>query len=283
MPEVCAGSARKPKRPRECAHQSIPADLRRRTSASNTRRAGRSSHSTVCWSTSNCPVCSAGRGHSRTSRSMGLICTSRFSATEASTLPHSWTAWRGATSAVSSGDQPPRRWLLQHARCAKGRSRSATSRVRPPPHRLRADQPRGPRPRHAARRHGRYAIRPPSRWRHDTWRGDVSVLPTASAGELEVNGVQARHRLGVPEGQDSILPRPRGASMSPPATSSVTGRERSTRAGGHPRSGLRAGAPRTGGEPILALDTIATNGGRFDLARRELVVPSIELATVAWP
>ena len=49
------------------------------------------------WSTSSCPASSAGRGPSRTCRSTGWTSTSRFSATEDSTSPHSWTAWPSAT------------------------------------------------------------------------------------------------------------------------------------------------------------------------------------------
>src|SRR4029453_4322942 len=94
--------------------------------------------------------------------------------------------------AVSSGERPPRRWLLQHAQLREGKlTFSDLSRQTPltttfVPINLEvlnlATLPD---------RHGRYAITAAvPDGGTITWQGDVSLLPTASVGELEVKGVK---------------------------------------------------------------------------------------------
>ncbi|HKU70847.1 MAG TPA: DUF748 domain-containing protein [Burkholderiales bacterium] len=108
------------------------------------------------------------------------------------------------------------------------------------------------------------------------WRGEVSLQPLSSKGEIAVNGVRPltawrflRDELGVDE--------PRGAI-------DVVARYRVAYARGVPEAaieGLRiAGrdielSPTGAKAPILALAGFEIEGGRFDLASRELVVPHI--------
>src|SRR5215470_1865640 len=93
---------------------------------------------------------------------------------------------------VSSGEQPPRRWLLQHAQLRDGKltfrdraARTPVSTTFAPINLEVLDLATLP------DRHGRYAItaRVPDGG-SITWQGDVSLLPTASAGELEVRGLK---------------------------------------------------------------------------------------------
>ena len=184
-------------------------------------------------------------------------------------------------AAVSSGEEPPRRWLLQHAQLRDAK--------------LRFSDLSGPTPLHTTfapidlevlnlatlpDRHGRYAITAAvPDGGTITWQGDVSLLPTASAGELEVRGlklatawafVRDELRLAKPDGSVDFATRYRFAYRDRQATLGLEGMRAQV-------SGL---AFRTsgGGDPILSLDTIAASDARFDLASRELVVPSVEVA-----
>jgi hypothetical protein len=183
--------------------------------------------------------------------------------------------------AVTSGEQPPRRWLVQHAQLRDGKltfsdlSGQTPLRTTVVPIDLEvlnlATLPD---------RHGRYAITaavPDGGM--ITWHGDVSLLPMASAGELEVRGVKLATawafvrdevRLAEPVGSVDLATRYRFAYRDRQATLSLEDIRAEVSA-----LALRA---RGGGDPILALDTIAASGARFDLANRTLVVPSIEVA-----
>ena len=281
--EVCAGAARKPGDHRGRAFQSVPPPSRgRRASTWSTRPASRFSASAASWSTSSCPACSAGPGRSPTSRSTGSISTSRFSATEASISPRSWTAWLGRYTAVSSGERPAAavalaarpapRWEADVQRPLG--SNASTTPVAPINLEVLnlATLPD---------RHGRYAITAAvPDGGTITWHGDVSLLPTASAGELEVKGVKLATawafvrdelRLAEPDGSVDVAMRYRFGYQDRQATLGLDDIRAQV-------SGLALRA-RGGGDPILALDTIAASGGRLDLATRELVVPSIELAS----
>jgi Domain of Unknown Function (DUF748) len=181
---------------------------------------------------------------------------------------------------VSSGEQPPRRWLLQHAQLRDGkltfRDRSARTPVSASfaPINLEvlnlATLPD---------RHGRYAITATvPDGGSITWHGDISLLPTVSAGELEVKGLKLATvwafvrddlRLAEPKGSVDLATRYRFAYGNGEATLGLEGI----------RAQLTALAlSASGGDPILALETITASEARFDLASRELVVPSIELA-----
>src|SRR5262245_41634486 len=182
--------------------------------------------------------------------------------------------------AVSSGERPPRRWLLQHAQLREGKLTFSDFSGQTPltttlvPINLEvlnlATLPD---------RHGRYAITAAVRDGGTiTWQGDVSLLPTESAGELEVRGVKLATawafvrdelRLAEPQGRVDLATRYRFAYGNRRATLGLDDIRAQV-------SGLALRA--RDGDPILALETIATSGARFDLASRELVVPSIELA-----
>jgi len=182
---------------------------------------------------------------------------------------------------VSSGEQPPRRWLLQHAQLREGkltfRDRSARTPVSASfaPINLEvlnlATLPD---------RHGRYAITATvPDGGSITWHGDISLLPTVSAGELELKGLKLATawafirddlRLAEPKGSVDLATRYRFAYGNGEATLGLEGIRAQVTALALSASG--------GDPPILALDTITASGARFDLASRELVVPSIELA-----
>ena len=187
----------------------------------------------------------------------------------------------GRYTAVSSGERPPLRWLLQHAQLRDGKltfsdlSGQTPLRTMVAPINLEvlnlATLPD---------RHGRYAI---SAAMPDggtiAWHGDVSLLPTASSGELEVKGVKLATawafvrdelRLAEPDGSVDVAMRYRFGYQDRQATLGLEDIRAQV-------SGLALRAP-GGGDPILRLDTVAASGGRLDLATRELVVPSIEVA-----
>jgi hypothetical protein len=184
-------------------------------------------------------------------------------------------------TAVSSGERPPRRWLLQHAQLRNGKltfsdlSGHTPLRTTFVPINLEvlnlATLPD---------RHGRYAITAAvPDGGTITWQGDISLLPTASAGELEVKGVKLATawaflrnalRLAEPTGSVDFATRYRFGYGNGQATLGLDDIRVRVSA-----LALRA---RDGGDPILALDTIMASGARFDLGSRELVVPSIELA-----
>src|SRR5262245_1719215 len=183
--------------------------------------------------------------------------------------------------AVSSGERPPRRWLVQHAQLREGNlTFSDLSGLTP----LRTTfAPIDLEVLNLATlpdRHGRYAITAAvPDGGTITWQGDISLLPTASAGELEVRGVKLATawafvrdelRLAEPQGRADLATRYRFAYGNRKATLGLDDIRAQV-------SGLALRA-RGGDDPILALDTISTSGARFDLASRELVMPSIELA-----
>jgi Domain of Unknown Function (DUF748) len=184
-------------------------------------------------------------------------------------------------AAVSSGERPPRRWLLQHAQLREGKLTFSDLSAQTPlrttlvPINLEvlnlATLPD---------RHGRYAVTAAvPDGGTITWHGDVSLLPMASAGELEVRGVKLATawafvrdelRLAEPAGSVDLATRYRFAYGDRQVTLGLEDIRAEVSA-----LALRA---RGGGDPILALDTIAASGARFDLASRALVVPSIEVA-----
>lgn len=182
---------------------------------------------------------------------------------------------------VSSGERPPRRWLLQHAQLHEGKVTFSDLSARTP---LRtAFAPINLEVLNLTTlpdRHGRYAITAAVREGGTiTWRGDVSLLPTASAGELEVAALKLANvwafvrdelRLAEPRGSLDLAMRYRFAYGDRQATLSLEGIRAQVSA--------LALSPSSGGDPILALRTIATSDARFDLATRELVLPSIEVA-----
>jgi hypothetical protein len=184
-------------------------------------------------------------------------------------------------TAVSSGEQPPRRWLLQHAQLRAGK--------------LTFSDLSGPTPLHTTfvpinlevlnlatlpDRHGRYAITAAvPDGGTITWEGDVSLLPMASAGEVEVRGlklatawafVRDELRLAEPEGSVDFATRYRFAYRDRQATLGLDGMRARV-------SGLALRASGAA-DPILSLDTMVASDVRFDLASRELIVPSIEVA-----
>jgi hypothetical protein len=184
-------------------------------------------------------------------------------------------------AAVSSGERPPRRWLLQHAQLRDGRLTFSDLSGQTP---LRtAFVPINLEVLNLATlpdRHGRYAITAAvPDGGTITWHGDVSLLPMASAGELEVRGVKLATawafvrdelQLAEPSGSVDLATRYRFAYEDRQAALGLEDIRAEVSA-----LALR---PRGGGDPILVLDTIAASGARFDLASRALVVPSIEVA-----
>ena len=110
------------------------------------------------------------------------------------------------------------------------------------------------------------------------WRGEVSLQPISSRGEVEVKGVR-------PEIAWRFL-RDRLNLAEPAGTVDFSARYRFEYAGNAPQfaaedmryaaTGIaitESGAK----EPMLALETIEATGGRFDLASRELVLPVVEV------
>jgi hypothetical protein len=110
------------------------------------------------------------------------------------------------------------------------------------------------------------------------WRGEVSLQPISSRGEVEVKGVR-------PEIAWRFL-RDRLNLAEPAGTVDFSARYRFEYAGNAPQfaaedmryaaTGItltESGAK----EPLLALETIEATGGRFDLASRELVLPVVEV------
>jgi Domain of Unknown Function (DUF748) len=182
---------------------------------------------------------------------------------------------------VSSGERPPRRWLLQHAQLREGKLTFSDRSDRTPlrttfaPINLEVLNLTT-----LPDRHGRYAITAAVRDGGTiTWHGDVSLLPMASAGELEVMGlklatawafVRDELRLAEPRGSVDLAMRYRFAYGNGQTTLGLEGIRAQV-------SALALSAS-SGGDPILALETIATSDARFDLASRELVLPSIEVA-----
>ena len=168
----------------------------------------------------------------------------------------------GRYTAVSSGERPPLRWLLQHAQLRDGKLTFSDLSGQTPLHTMVA--PINLEVLNLATlpdRNGRYAI---SAAVPDggtiAWHGDVSLLPTASAGELEVRGVKLATawafvrdelRLAEPDGSVDVAMRYRFGYRDRQATLAT---------GGHPRSGVGAGAPRAG--------TAATRSSGWTRSRR---------------
>jgi hypothetical protein len=187
----------------------------------------------------------------------------------------------GRYTAVASGEQSPRRWLVQRALLRDGRvtfsdlSGPAPIRTTVAPIDLEvlnlATLPD---------RQGRYTI---TAAMPDggtiAWHGDVSLLPTTSAGELDVKGVKlatvwpflrAELPLATPDGAIDLATRYRFAYGNRQATLALEDLRAQV-------AGLALRA-RGGGDPLVTLDTIAASGARFDLASRELSVPDVELS-----
>jgi hypothetical protein len=186
----------------------------------------------------------------------------------------------GRYTAVSSGERPPLRWLLQHAQLRDGKLTFSDLSGQTPLRTMVA--PINFEVLNLATlpdRHGRYAI---SAALPDggtiAWHGDVSLLPTASSGELEVKGVKLAAvwafvrdelRLAEPDGSVDVATRYRfGYGI---ARRRSDWRTSALRCAGW-RSAPRAAAIRSSGW------TRSRRAGPLDLATRELVVPSIELA-----
>src|SRR5262245_21750385 len=111
-----------------------------------------------------------------------------------------------------------------------------------------------------------------------SWRGEVSLEPLVSQGEVSVKGAkpltawrffQDELALVEPRGELDYSARYRvsygeGALQATLENVQLAGRGIALTATGAT-------------EPMLELSTIAATGGRFDLAKRELVIPGIEL------
>ena len=171
---------------------------------------------------------------------------------------------------VSSGDQAPRRWLLQHAELREAKltfsdlsDPTPASTTFAPINLEVLDLTTLP------DRHGQYAITAAVRDGGSiAWRGDVSVLPIASAGELEVKGLKLatawafmREELGLsqPKGSVDLAARYQLRVRRRQGTLGLESIRAQVSALALSKSGSA--------EPILALDTIAASEGRFDLAQ----------------
>ncbi|MET0680650.1 MAG: DUF748 domain-containing protein, partial [Burkholderiales bacterium] len=109
------------------------------------------------------------------------------------------------------------------------------------------------------------------------WRGDVSLLPLASTGALEVKGMQVGAAWGFI--RDAVR------VSAPSGSLDLAASYRFAYADGKPALGLEGARARVSGlvvrdgrgEPVLAFDTIAASDARLDLGRREIVLPRLEL------
>lgn len=110
------------------------------------------------------------------------------------------------------------------------------------------------------------------------WRGELSLQPISSRGEVEVKGVQ-------PEIAWRFL-RDRLNLAEPAGTVDFSAGYRFTYAGGAPQFTFEVSHYAATGialaeagskEPMLVLEAIEMTGGRFDLAARELVLPAVEV------
>ena len=128
-------------------------------------------------------------------------------------------------------------------------------------------------------RHGRYAITAAvPDGGTITWQGDVSLLPTASAGKLEVKGVKlatvwafVRDELRLAE------PRKRRSRHALPLR--VRESPGDARAGRYPRPGLRAGAPRAAAVIRSSRWTRSRRAARDSISR----VASSSCRASSWP
>ena len=111
------------------------------------------------------------------------------------------------------------------------------------------------------------------------WRGGISMLPVASEGVLEMKGVKVATawaflrdavRVAEPHGSIDVAARYRFA-YAPGGNSTLTLEGIRAQVSGLALATIGSGAP------VVAFDAIAASDGRFDLAARELVVPTLEL------
>ena len=181
---------------------------------------------------------------------------------------------------VSSGREAPRRWLLQHVEVRDGklaftdRSRAAPVTTTFAPIDLTIVELTT-----LPGAHGEYSIvAAVPDGGSISWRGDVTVLPTALSGTLEAKGVRlstltpfaGRATRATPiDGRLDLTTRYRLAYAKGAATLVLE----SIQASIH---GVAAVAP-DGGEPLVALDAIEVQDGRFDLAGRELAAARVAL------
>jgi uncharacterized protein involved in outer membrane biogenesis len=130
-----------------------------------------------------------------------------------------------------------------------------------------------------AERHGTYTLSARLAEGGDiNWRGEVSLAPLSSQGEIAVKGVKPltawrflQDELGLaePRGEFDFSARYRVAYARGAPQAVIEG----MRLAGRDVELMLSGAK----SPMLALSAIEVVDGRFDLAARELVVPGIEL------
>jgi uncharacterized protein involved in outer membrane biogenesis len=110
------------------------------------------------------------------------------------------------------------------------------------------------------------------------WRGEVSLQPIASQGEISVKGVkpltawrflQDETRLAEPKGEVDFSARYRVAYAGGVPQATIE----DLRYAGRDIALTLAGEKK----PTLALAAFEVSGGRFDLSTRELVIPAIEV------
>jgi uncharacterized protein involved in outer membrane biogenesis len=110
------------------------------------------------------------------------------------------------------------------------------------------------------------------------WRGEISLAPISSHGEVALRGAQPAAFWRFVEDELRLA--------EPAGNVSLSLRYRAAYAGGRPELILEdihfsaadlALTERGAQEPFFALKTAAVTGGRFELARRELRLPLIEL------
>ena len=110
------------------------------------------------------------------------------------------------------------------------------------------------------------------------WRGAVTLEPLASQGEVKLTGMrpltawrflQDELNVAEPRGELDFSMRYRAAYAE--ATPQLVLED--IRAAGRGIAIAAAGAK----EPLLTLSSVSTEGGRFDLATRELVIPGVEV------
>jgi len=110
------------------------------------------------------------------------------------------------------------------------------------------------------------------------WRGEISLQPISSRGDVEVKGVRPeiawrflRNRLNLaePAGTVDFSARYRFEYAANAPQLAVEDMRYAATGIAFTESGAR--------QPLLALEAIEATGGRFDLASRELVLPAVEV------
>ena len=110
------------------------------------------------------------------------------------------------------------------------------------------------------------------------WRGEVTLQPLASQGEISVKGVKPltawrflrdELKLAEPRGEFDYSSRYRAAYTGGVAQVTLEGLQLSGRGIALSEAGAK--------KPLLELASIEAKGGRFDLGTRELVIPEIVL------